>query len=41
VAGDDASDAAWVPRHEVGERNDLVEGLVEFLHDHGIIDTIL
>jgi 8-oxo-dGTP diphosphatase len=39
--GDDASEAAWVPLGEVGERNDLVEGLAEFLHDNGIIDTIL
>jgi 8-oxo-dGTP diphosphatase len=39
VAGDDASEAAWVPLHEVVERN-LVEGLAEFLHDHGVITVI-
>ena len=38
VAGDDAADARWVDLHEVGEQA-LVEGLAEFLHDHGIIAT--
>lgn len=38
VAGDDAVEAEWVELHEVPERN-LVEGLAEFLHDHGIIAT--
>ena len=38
VAGDDASEVAWVDLHEVGEQ-DLVPGLAEFLHDHGIIAT--
>jgi mutator protein MutT len=38
AAGDDAAEAAWVDLHEVGERN-LVPGLAEFLHDHGIIAT--
>ena len=38
VAGDDAAEAEWVELHEVPERN-LVEGLAEFLHDHGIIAT--
>ena len=38
-AGSDALDARWVALHEVAEM-DLVEGLAEFLHDHGIIDTI-
>lgn len=37
VAGDDADEAAWVPLHEVAELN-LVEGLAEFLNDHGILD---
>lgn len=38
-AGSDALDARWVALHEVAEM-DLVEGLAEFLHDHGVIDTI-
>jgi mutator protein MutT len=38
VAGDDAAEAAWVDLHEVGEMR-LVEGLAEFLHDHGILAT--
>ena len=38
VAGDDAAEAAWVPLHEVAELR-LVEGLAEFLHDHGVIDV--
>ena len=37
VAGDDADEAAWIPLHEVAELN-LVEGLAEFLKDHGILD---
>lgn len=40
TAGDDAAEVTWVPRHEVADW-DLVEGLAEFLHDHGILDTIL
>ena len=39
VAGDDASEAAWFPLHEVAEL-DLVDGLAEFLHEHGVLDTI-
>ncbi len=39
TAGDDAAEVAWVPLHEVADWN-LVEGLAEFLHDHGILDTI-
>lgn len=39
VAGDDAAEARWVPLYDVAEL-DLVEGLAEFLHEHGIIDTI-
>lgn len=38
-AGDDAAEVAWVPLHLVAEQR-LVEGLAEFLHEHGIIDTI-
>lgn len=40
TAGDDAAEVAWVARHEVADW-DLVDGLAEFLHDHGILDTIL
>lgn len=39
-AGDDAAEVAWVPLHEVAERP-LVDGLAEFLHDHGVIDTVV
>jgi 8-oxo-dGTP diphosphatase len=39
VAGDDAAEAAWVPLADVAG-HDLVEGLAEFLHDHGILATI-
>lgn len=39
VAGDDAAEAAWVPLGEVAELQ-LVEGLAEFLHVHGILDVI-
>jgi mutator protein MutT len=39
VAGGDAAEAAWVPVPEVTDRQ-LVEGLAEFLHDHGILSTI-
>lgn len=38
-AGDDAAEAMWAPLEEVG-RMDLVEGLAEFLHAHGVIGTI-
>lgn len=40
VAGDDATEAAWVPLHEIADIQ-LVEGLAEFLHDNQIIETIL
>jgi 8-oxo-dGTP diphosphatase len=40
VAGDDAAEAAWVPHHE-GAAHRLVEGLAEFLHEHGVIATIV
>ncbi len=39
VAGDDAAEARWVPVSAVAELN-LVDGLAEFLYDHGIIPTI-
>ncbi len=38
VAGDDAAEAAWVDLHAVCDVA-LVDGLAEFLHDHGIIAT--
>lgn len=38
-AGDDASEAAWVPVWTVPELA-LVDGLAEFLAEHGVIDTI-
>jgi hypothetical protein len=38
VAGDDAAEAKWVPLAEVANL-ELAEGLVEFLHDHGILDV--
>jgi 8-oxo-dGTP diphosphatase len=40
VAGDDAAEARWVPLQEVAEL-DLVDGLAEFLHEHGVVDTIV
>ncbi len=39
VAGSDAAEAAWVPLDEVAELR-LVDGLAEFLHEHGILDVI-
>ncbi len=39
VAGDDAAEVAWVPLEEVAELR-LVEGLAEFLHEHGILRVI-
>jgi mutator protein MutT len=39
VAGDDAAEVAWFPLFDVAEQR-LVEGLAEFLHEHGVIDTI-
>lgn len=38
-AGDDAAEAAWVPLSTLGDLA-LVEGLAEFLADHGVIDVI-
>ena len=39
TAGDDAVEARWVPLADVAELR-LVDGLAEFLHEHGIIPTI-
>jgi mutator protein MutT len=39
-AGSDAAEAEWVPMDEVPHRR-LVEGLAEFLHEHGIVSVIL
>ncbi len=39
TAGDDAAEAAWVPLSDVAELA-LVEGLAEFLHDHGVLPVI-
>ena len=41
VAGDDAAEVAWIPLEEVAEMSELVEGLAEFLHEHGVLDTIV
>lgn len=38
--GSDASEARWWPVSEVA-RLQLVDGLAEFLHDHGVIPTIV
>ena len=38
-AGSDAAEARWVALADVAEM-DLVDGLAEFLHEHGVIDTI-
>ena len=38
-AASDASDARWVPLDEVSDLP-LVDGLAEFLYDHGVIATI-
>jgi mutator protein MutT len=40
VAGDDAVEVAWVPLTDVAEQP-LVDGLAEFLHQHGVIPTIV
>lgn len=37
VAGSDASEAAWVPVEDVAGW-DLVDGLLDFLVDHGVVD---
>ena len=38
VAGDDAAEARWIALSEVADLP-LPEGLAEFLHDHGILET--
>ena len=37
-AGEDAAEVAWVPLSDLADLR-LVEGLTEFLADHGVIDT--
>jgi len=39
VGGSDAAEARWVPVDQVVDLQ-LVDGLAEFLHEHGIIDVI-
>jgi 8-oxo-dGTP diphosphatase len=39
AAASDAAEAAWVPLEQVATLT-LAEGLAEFLHDHGILNTI-
>jgi mutator protein MutT len=39
AAGDDADEAAWFPLNDVPDLP-LVEGLAEFLYDHGIIPRV-
>jgi 8-oxo-dGTP diphosphatase len=39
VPGDDAAEAEWVPLSAVADLQ-LVDGLAEFLHDHGVLSTI-
>ena len=39
VAGTDAAEVAWVPLDQVAELR-LVDGLAEFLHEHGILAVI-
>lgn len=39
VAGTDAAEAAWVELRDVAALN-LVDGLAEFLHEHGYLDVI-
>jgi len=38
-AGGDAAEAAWIPLEELGGLR-LVEGLAEFLHEHGYLGAI-
>jgi 8-oxo-dGTP diphosphatase len=40
TAGDDAAEVLWVPLHELLDLQ-LVDGLAEFLHDHGVLDSFL
>jgi mutator protein MutT len=39
-AGDDAAEVAWVPLDDVASMT-LVDGLAEFLHEQGILPTIV
>jgi ADP-ribose pyrophosphatase YjhB (NUDIX family) len=39
-AGGDADEARWVALADVAEL-DLVDGLAEFLHEHGVLDVIV
>ncbi len=39
TAGGDAAEAAWVPLWQVSELR-LVDGLAEFLAEHGVIETL-
>jgi 8-oxo-dGTP diphosphatase len=39
TAATDAAEAAWVDLHDVTELR-LVDGLAEFLHEHGYLDVI-
>jgi len=39
VAGDDAADVAWVSLDDLGAWK-VVPGLVEFLHDHGVVPDL-
>lgn len=41
TAGDDALEAAWIPLVDIAEMTDLVDGLAEFLHEHGVLDVIV
>ncbi len=40
ISGDDAVEAEWVPVNDAAERR-LVDGLAEFLHDNGLLPTIV
>jgi 8-oxo-dGTP diphosphatase len=40
IAGDDAAEARWVPLTELADVQ-LAPGLDRFLHDHGVITTIV
>jgi 8-oxo-dGTP diphosphatase len=39
-AGDDATEVRWVPVDDVGAWPPVVDGLVEFLAEHGFVDAI-
>jgi 8-oxo-dGTP diphosphatase len=39
-AGDDASDVRWVPVGDVGAWPRVVDGLVEFLTEHGFVSVL-